>query len=126
MSNKAPLSSRLVAILIDSLVVGVLAGLVGGVTGKQILGIGVGFIVGIIYNWYFWTQRNGQTPAKSLLGIRVVSTNGGKVTDLQAIVRYIGYYINTALLLIGWIWAIFDDKQQGFHDKLAGTIVVKA
>jgi uncharacterized RDD family membrane protein YckC len=126
MSNKAPLSSRLVAIIIDTVIVGILAGLVGGVTGKQIFGVGVGFIVGILYNWYFWTKHNGQTPAKSLLGIRVVSSDGGKVTDLQAIVRYVGYYINTLLILIGWIWAIFDDKHQGFHDKLAGTVVVKA
>ncbi|MBI5958914.1 MAG: RDD family protein, partial [Chloroflexi bacterium] len=44
----------------------------------------------------------------------------------QAIVRYIGYYINTAFLLLGWIWAIFDDHGEGWHDKLAGTRVEKA
>ena len=48
------------------------------------------------------------------------------VNLLQAVVRYIGYYINTLVLLLGWLWAIVDGNNQGLHDKLAGTIVVKA
>lgn len=122
----ASLSSRLIAIVLDTLVLGLIGAIVTGVVGDQILGISVGFLLGLAYNWYFWTKNNGQTPAKTLLGLRVVKTNGGKLGTIDAVVRYIGYYINSFLLLIGWLWAIWDSKHQGFHDKLAGTIVVRA
>ncbi|SRR5690554_6723847 len=124
--NQASLVGRLIALIIDWIALFVIGGLASALFGDEILGIGVGFIVGILYNSYFWTQNNGQTPGKSLMGVRVVKTNGQGLSWLDAIVRYVGYYINTALLLIGWIWAIFDGKNQGFHDKLAGTVVVNA
>jgi uncharacterized RDD family membrane protein YckC len=124
--NKASVLSRFIAILLDTFVVWLIGGLVGIFAGAEILGIGTGFVVGLVYNWYFWTQNEGQTIAKSLMSIRVVSTDGGAVNSLQAIIRYVGYYINTFLLLLGWLWAIVDDDNQGLHDKLAGTYVVPA
>jgi uncharacterized RDD family membrane protein YckC len=124
--GKANLGNRVVAIILDSIAVVILAGIVTGIVGNSILGISVGFLVGLAYNWYFWTKNRGQTPGKVLMGVRVVSKNGGDVSDFQAIVRYIGYYINTAFLFLGWIWAIFDDNNEGWHDKLSGTRVEKA
>lgn len=124
--NQASLLGRLIALIVDSIVLSIVGGLVGVIFGDEILGIGVGFIVGVLYNGYFWTQNNGQTPGKRVMGIRVVKTNGQKLSWLDAILRYVGYYINTALLFIGWLWAIFDSKNQGLHDKLAGTMVVNA
>jgi uncharacterized RDD family membrane protein YckC len=126
MVSKANLGNRFIAILLDTILVGILAGIVGAVVGQSVLGISVGFIVGMIYNWYFWTRNRGQTPGKMLLGVRVVSKDGGPISDVQAVIRYIGYYINTFFLFIGWIWAAFDDRGQGWHDKLAGTYVEKA
>ncbi|MCD4686207.1 MAG: RDD family protein [Anaerolineae bacterium] len=124
--KKAGLVARLIALIIDSIVIGLVAGLVIGVLGEQILGMGAGFLTGLVYNVYFWSGKKGQTPGKSLLGIRVVSTSKGGINMLQASIRYVGYYINTIVLLLGWLWAIVDDKHQGLHDKLAGTRVVKA
>jgi uncharacterized RDD family membrane protein YckC len=124
--RKASLLSRLAALIIDSVAVWIVGLVVGVLIDIQILGLGVGFFVGLAYNWYFWTQNNGQTPGKSFLGVRVVSTDGGQINDLQAVIRYVGYYINTLLLLLGWLWAIFDGDRQGLHDKLAGTYVVPA
>lgn len=117
---------RLIAIAIDSFVVWILGVIVGVVAGEQILGIGIGFFVGLAYNWYFWTQNNGQTPAKRALGLRVVASDGSSIDDFQAVVRYVGYYINTVLLLLGWLWAIVDKQNRGLHDILAGTRVVRA
>lgn len=117
---------RLIAIAIDSFVVWILGVIVGVVADEQILGIGVGFLVGLGYNWYFWTQNNGQTPAKRALGLRVVTSGGGNINSVQAVVRYVGYYINTVLLLLGWLWAIVDKQHRGLHDILAGTRVVRA
>ena len=124
--NQASLLGRLIALIVDGIILGVLSFLAGLILGDEIFGIGVGFIVGVIYNTYFWTQNNGQTPGKSLMGIRVVKTNGQPIGVLDAVIRYIGYYINTFLLFLGWLWAVFDSRNQGFHDKLAGTVVVNA
>jgi len=124
--NQASLVGRLIALIIDWIALFVIGGLASALFGDEILGIGVGFIVGILYNSYFWTQNNGQTPGKSLMGIRVVKTNGQPIGVLDAVIRYIGYYINTFLLFLGWLWAVFDSRNQGFHDKLAGTVVVNA
>ncbi len=122
----ASLPTRLGALIIDNVILWAVGGIVGSIIGESILGIGIGFILGISYNWYFWTKNNGQTPGKALLGIRVVKANGGKIDTITAVVRYVGYYINTFLLFIGWAWSIWDPKKQGFHDKLAGTLVVRA
>ncbi|HMM27827.1 MAG: RDD family protein [Chloroflexota bacterium] len=124
--TQASLASRLIALIIDSIILAVVGGLVGLILSDEYFGISAGFIVGVLYNGYFWTQNNGQTPGKSLMGIRVVKTNGQGLSWLDAFIRYVGYYINTFLLFIGWLWAFIDSKNQGFHDKLAGTIVVRA
>ncbi|MBZ0306925.1 MAG: RDD family protein, partial [Anaerolineae bacterium] len=78
-----------------------------------------------VYTWFFLAHNNGQTPGKMLLGIRVVGANGGGVSDLQAILRYVGYYINTFLCFVGWIYAFINPDQRGFHDMIAGTRVVE-
>ena len=124
--SQASLLGRLIALIIDGIILGFLSFLAGLLLGDEIFGIGVGFVVGLLYNSYFWTQNNGQTPGKSVMGIRVVKTSGQPLSIVDAVVRYVGYYINTFLLFIGWLWAIFDSKNQGLHDKLAGTIVVNA
>ncbi len=123
MHNRADIGTRFLAIAIDSFVLGLIAGLLVGY-GREAGGI-VSFIVGLVYNWYFWTQQDGQTPGKRLMNLRVVKTDGSPLSDTDAIVRYIGYYINTFVFMIGWIWALFDDRGQGLHDKLAGTVVVR-
>jgi uncharacterized RDD family membrane protein YckC len=122
--QKASLLSRLIALIIDTVAIWIVGVIVGLLLGEEILGISIGFLTGLAYNWYFWTQNNGQTPGKSFLKIRVVSKNGGKINTLQAVIRYVGYYINTFILLLGWLWAIVDGQRQGLHDKLAGTYVV--
>ena len=43
----------------------------------------------------------------------------------KAILRYIGYIISGLVLLIGFIWIAFDARRQGWHDKIAGTYVVR-
>jgi len=60
------------------------------------------------------------------MNVRVVREDGAPLTFVHVLVRYIGYTINSLVFMLGWIWAFFDSKKQGWHDKLAGTIVVKA
>ncbi|MFN8448204.1 MAG: RDD family protein [Anaerolineae bacterium] len=120
----ASIGTRFIALIIDSIILGVITGVLFW-GGREAGGL-AGFIVGIVYQWYFLTQQNGQTPGKKWLGIRVVKASGAPLEAADVIVRYVGYYINSVVFMLGWIWAMFDGKSQGWHDKLAGTYVVKA
>jgi len=120
----ADIGTRFIAIFIDNIILGLIAAVL--FNGAREPGAGVGVIIGAIYYWYFWTQQDGQTLGKKLMGIRVIKTTGEKMTAGDAIVRYIGYYISGAVFALGYIWALFDSDKQGWHDKLASTYVVKA
>ena len=77
-----------------------------------------------IYFILFW-MLIGQTPGKYLMGLRIIKTDGSRVTIGACIRRLIGYYIS-AILLLGYILVLFDDRRQAFHDKFAGTFVIYA
>ncbi len=120
----ADVGTRFIALFIDGIILGIITGVL--TRGGLAVGGFASFIVGVIYYWYFLTQNNGQTPGKRIMGIRVIKVNGEPLQAADVIVRYIGYYINSIVFMLGWIWAFFDKDNQGWHDKLAGTYVVKA
>jgi uncharacterized RDD family membrane protein YckC len=73
----------------------------------------------------FWIYRQA-TPGKMVISARIVDARtGGKPTTGQLIGRYLGYYVSTIPLFLGLIWVAFDPRKQGWHDKLAGTVVVR-
>jgi uncharacterized RDD family membrane protein YckC len=77
-----------------------------------------------VYFIGFWTWR-GQTPGMMLLGLRIARDADGTPPGLaRSILRYVGYVVSTIVLFIGFIWVAFDRKKQGWHDKIAGTVVV--
>ena len=82
------------------------------------------FLVNIAYFVGFWVWR-GQTPGKMLLGIKLIKEDGSDVTIGVALLRYLGYIVSGAVILIGFIWIAFDDRKQGFHDRMAETYVVR-
>ena len=74
----------------------------------------------------FWTYRQA-TPGKMAIGAKIVDAKtGGKASTGQLIGRYLAYYVSILPLMLGIIWVGFDAKKQGFHDKLAGTLVVRS
>jgi uncharacterized RDD family membrane protein YckC len=82
---------------------------------------GLQILVSIIYDIGFW-MLSGQTPGKRVMGLRVIRADGTRLRFGNAVRRQIGYWIS-AIFFIGFLWILFDNKRQGFHDKLAGTIV---
>ena len=73
----------------------------------------------------FWIARQA-TPGKMALGIRIVDAEtGGKPRNGQLVLRYLGYYVSMLPLFIGILWVAFDSRKQGWHDKIAGTVVVR-
>ena len=74
----------------------------------------------------FWRYRQA-TPGKMAVSARVVdATTGEAVSTGQAIGRYLAYFVSIIPLFLGIIWVAFDPKKQGWHDKLAGTVVVRS
>lgn len=73
----------------------------------------------------FWIYR-AATPGKMMLGCKIVDAcRGGRLSTKQCIGRYFGYYLSLLPLGLGFLWIAFDPKKQGWHDKLAGTVVVR-
>lgn len=73
----------------------------------------------------FWVYRQA-TPGKMVISARIVDARtGGKPGTGQLIGRYLGYYVSIIPLLLGLVWVAFDARKQGWHDKLAGTVVVR-
>ena len=127
----AGLGERLISAIIDGVILAVIGFLIGVVLGlvmgnsASTLNSLVGLIVGVAYFTYYWSMKEGQTPGKKMMGLRVIKVDGSPITTTNAIMRYIGYIINSAVILIGWIWVFIDGQHQGWHDKIAGTVVVK-
>ena len=73
----------------------------------------------------FWIYKSA-TPGKMVLKLRIVDARtGGKPSVGQLVGRYLAYYISIIPLMLGIIWVGIDKRKQGWHDKLAGTLVIK-
>jgi glyoxylase-like metal-dependent hydrolase (beta-lactamase superfamily II) len=67
-----------------------------------------------------------RSHAKIAIGARIVDAGTGAVpTNRRLLVRYLGYYVSTLPLMLGFLWIAFDPRKQGWHDKMAGTVVVR-
>jgi uncharacterized RDD family membrane protein YckC len=77
------------------------------------------------YFIYFWGM--GQTPAMRIFGIFVAdATTGGPIGFSRAAIRFAGYVLSQLACYVGLIWAAFDARKQGWHDKFANSIVVQS
>ena len=71
----------------------------------------------------FWRYR-GATPGKMLIGAKIVDARTlGKPSTGQLVGRYFAYIVSMFFML-GFVWIAFDKRKQGWHDRLAGTVVV--
>ena len=125
---------RFVAFILDSLFVLILmAPFIMLFFDTDALMAGNGGFMAIILNYIapaliiilFWVYKSA-TPGKMILGMRIVDADSGeKPSTAQFIGRYLSYYLSGIPLGLGFIWVAFDQRKQGWHDKLAGTVVVK-
>lgn len=89
------------------------------------LSIGIQYLIPAAMTLLFWLVRSA-TPGKMLLKAVIVDANTmGKPSKGQLITRYLGYFVSTIPFGLGLIWVGIDDKKQGWHDKMAGTVVVR-
>lgn len=86
----------------------------------------IAWILPAIATIIFWLQKQA-TPGKMAVGIKIVdAVTGNTISVSKAIGRYFAYLVSLLPLGLGFIWIAFDSKKQGWHDKLAGTVVVKS
>lgn len=73
----------------------------------------------------FWAVKQA-TPGKMAVSSRIVDAKtGNNPTTTQLVIRYLGYFVSMFPLFLGILWIAFDRRKQGWHDKLAGTVVVR-
>ncbi|HMS27875.1 MAG TPA: RDD family protein [Burkholderiaceae bacterium] len=86
----------------------------------------VTWILPVVAVIWFWVSKQA-TPGKMLLSLRVVDAKTGQSLSVgQSIARYLGYFVSTIPFGLGLLWVGFDSKKQGWHDKIAGTVVVRS
>jgi uncharacterized RDD family membrane protein YckC len=143
---------RLVARIIDAVIVGIPFGILFGVFavasgvfagtanslnqdaqgataavlgGTFILLYLIALVVQVGYWIYFWGST-GSTLGMRLLRLRVVDANtGGPIGYGRATVRFLMSIVNSWACYIGWIWVAFDPRKQGWHDKVANSVVIQ-
>lgn len=131
---------RLLAYIIDVIVVGVISGVIESIIAAvmrasttDVTGIStrsglITLIVGALYFGYLWS-RNGQSIGYMALGIRLTRTTSTPVSFGLAVVRYLLIYLSFALCLIPAIISAFmiglGRQKQGIHDAIVGTLVVR-
>ncbi len=101
-------------------------------TGDLPRGTGLYFVVYLValfttdmiyFTWFHGSV--GQTPGKMVLGLRVIQTSGEKMTFGVALLRWVGTLVSSLFLSLGYLWIALDGKKQGWHDKIAATLVIR-
>ncbi|MFT5173192.1 MAG: putative RDD family membrane protein YckC [Gammaproteobacteria bacterium] len=84
------------------------------------------YILPIVAVIIFWIYKSA-TPGKMLTKLIIVDARTGqKPSAGQFVGRYFCYYVSLLPLFLGFIWIAVDKRKQGWHDKLAGTVVIKS
>jgi uncharacterized RDD family membrane protein YckC len=84
----------------------------------------VGFLLALTYHVSFWTLK-GTTLGGIICQLRLVRTDGGRVGFPEALVRGLTGIFSLAVLGLGFLWILRDPDRQAWHDRVAGTFVVK-
>ena len=87
--------------------------------------LGIGFGWSGLYFTAFVALWNGQTPAKRLLGVRVVRLDGKPMTWWSSFERFGGYAAGLVTGLMGFAQVYWDRNRQMIHDKIVETVVVR-
>jgi len=135
---------RVAAYLVDYVLLTVTSAIVGGIIGA-VLGVamssggssgsaiemaaqGVGMLlgigIGVAYYAAFHSSKGGATLGKMVVGIKVVRSDGERISVLRAIGRYFAAMLSGLILCIGYLMAAFTDRKQTLHDMICDTVVV--
>jgi uncharacterized RDD family membrane protein YckC len=86
---------------------------------------GIFFLAFPIFYYVYLHGNGGQTFGKMALKIKVVNEDGSPLDYSGAFLRWLAYFLCDLTLNIGYVWAAFDARKQGLHDKVCRTVVVR-
>jgi uncharacterized RDD family membrane protein YckC len=114
---------RVAACVLDAILVGIVFGMLEGMLGWLVKfgGFPLWFVV---YNVVMWATK-GTTIGGIICGLKVVRTDDRPLDWSVAIVRALSAFLSLVVAGVGFIWVSFDDERQSWHDKIAGTTIVK-
>lgn len=127
---------RVVALLIDTVLLGIVGFVIGLILGLFLALLGasevvaglLGNVLGLIVGWLYFALMESSpyqgTVGKIALGIKVTDLDGHRIGFGRATGRHFSKILSGLILCVGYIMAAFTDKKQGLHDMLANTLVV--
>jgi len=126
---------RLVAYIIDAILLTVVVGGLGAILGFNLMETDLerqeplfnllSFVIGWLYFALMESSERGATVGKMALGLRVVTSTGQRLSFMNATGRYFAKIISAIILGIGFLMIAFTDKKRGLHDMIASTLVIK-
>ena len=120
---------RVVAILIDLILIGVVTSVLGSVLARVGLAA-VGSLLALVltFGYYIYLEGTyGQTIGKMALGLVVVTEDGGDIDYKPAAIRTVLRIVDVlpVLYLLGFIVVLVTDRKQRIGDLVANTVVVR-
>lgn len=84
----------------------------------------ISYVMPFVATILFWMYKSA-TPGKMVVKAIIVDAKTGNAPTIkQSIIRYFGYIVSMIPLCLGYIWVCWDSRKQGWHDKMAGTVVI--
>ena len=145
MADYAGVGSRIVAVIVDHIIVGIITAVIAIPMGLQMFAMsatgvmdpavlfgqmmgmwGLSFVLWILYFSYF-EGKSGQTLGKKVVNIKVTREDGKQPTFTDAVIRNVLRLIDMiGIYILGFILILATEKKQRIGDLAARTIVVKA
>jgi uncharacterized RDD family membrane protein YckC len=141
MDNHAGFWVRVLAYIIDSIILLLVDGAMWAMFGFSVLGLSndqsdltgganlwlnfVSIIIGVAYFAGMESSTWQATLGKKALGLVVTDVSGNRITFMRGVGRYFAKFLSAIILFIGFIMVAFTERKQGLHDILAGTLVLK-
>ncbi len=126
---------RVVAYIIDGILLTIVCGIVDRLLGINILATDwdhydpLANVISLVIGWLYFalleSSERGATVGKMVMGLRVVTSDGRRLSFMNATGRYFAKILSAIILCIGFIMVAFTDKKRGLHDIIAGTLVIK-
>ena len=133
----ATYGQRLIAYLIDwviLIVIGVICGVLGAILAQiaqplVLISTLLNLVLQLGYFVVLWGMDNpiterGQTVGKKVMNIKIVKEDGSDLEIKDAVLRLVGYFVSSIVIMLGFVWIFIDENNQGWHDKIAKTKVV--
>jgi uncharacterized RDD family membrane protein YckC len=108
---------RMGALLIDIILVSIIVSVLDTPDSVWIVALAA-------YGAIMWKIK-GTTIGGIVCGLKIVRRDGSELNWDTAIVRALGCFLSMVVCGLGFLWIVFDEDRQAWHDKIAGTLVVR-